>query len=578
MVSVERVQSGSNDVFLYGAPWGLNERIKELGSASPNQIFWAGQNASWLFASTGFNSDIVIQKQFTGAIVPSNSIRLGWEGSYAQLTVGGVTIMNIIGGNTTYVGTVLVPKLNLINTNVTSSVDGDLWYYEDVPGEGSGIFFNSGGNVKQLDFDSNTVGPIQKVVLNDNGNGTINVPALPVFLYSTASWIGTYRHYHIPEALNLSLTDNAINYLVANYNSGSPVYQITTNSAIINNSNIALIATMSRYGTEIHWIPVDWGLATAVKLNNRQVNIQRFQRSSGLMLSETPTRIINISSGVIWYGHTSYAESAVVSSSNNADFWYHSGGNWTKSIVSEYNNTQYDDGTDLQILGNNNYTVNWVYRYIDGAGLPKIAYVLSNGNYNNIANAKSATAPIISTILDRTAILVGRIIVQKNATVATQIDSAFIQTFAGSTVTNHDSLSGLQGGITGEYYHLTNQQHTGLITKTLTFVIDGGGSVPATGAYASIRIPFSGTITGWSIVADVSGSVVLDIWKLNGVKPTNVDSITALDKPTLTTSDIATSSTLTGWTTAVLAGDVMTVELESVTTSTRLTLQLDIEL
>lgn len=379
--------------------------------------------------------------------------------------------VNVTGDTMT--GQLSVPSIKLQDNNLlSSSTSGELFYHLDNTNEKSGLYFNANGDLKQLDFDSNTAGPVEKIVLVNNGDGTINAPSIIVYLYSNSNWSGTYRHYHIPAATNLALTDNTINYLVANYNSGSPVYQITTDPATINNSNIALIATMSRVGNEIHWIPVDWGLATAVKLNNRQINIQRFERSSGLMLSETATRVINISSGVIWYGSSSNPVSSVVSSSNNADFWYHSAGNWTKSIVSTYNNSQYDDGTNLGSLSANDYTVNWVYRYLDGAGLPKIAYVLGS-SYSTLAQAQASLSPNIPVVLDRTAILVGRIIVRNGQSTAAQIDSAFATAFAGSVVTDHNNLSGLQGGTTSEYYHLTASQASDFIGSSTVASISG---------------------------------------------------------------------------------------------------------
>lgn len=110
--------------------------------------------------------------------------------------------------------------------------------------------------------------------------------------------------------------------------------------------------------------------------------------------------------------------------------------------------------------------------------------------------------------------------------------------------------------------------------KNITFIIEGPQIL--SGSYASVRIPVAAVITGWTILADTPGSAVLDVWKANGAKPTNSNSITAAAKPTLTSSAFETSSTLTGWTTAIDEGDVLTVEVESVTSCTRLTLQLEV--
>jgi hypothetical protein len=52
------------------------------------------------------------------------------------------------------------------------------------------------------------------------------------------------------------------------------------------------------------------------------------------------------------------------------------------------------------------------------------------------------------------------------------------------------------------------------------------------------------------------------------------DTITASAKPTLTAAQNAYSTTLTGWTTAVTAGDILGFNLDSSSTITTVTLQL----
>ena len=104
----------------------------------------------------------------------------------------------------------------------------------------------------------------------------------------------------------------------------------------------------------------------------------------------------------------------------------------------------------------------------------------------------------------------------------------------------------------------------------ISFLIDGSGAVPTTGLKGSIMIPFACTINQAEIVADVSGSAVVDIWKdtYANYPPVVGDSITASAKPTLSTAIKATDSTLTGWTTTIAAGDYLHFNLDSVTTCT----------
>lgn len=108
--------------------------------------------------------------------------------------------------------------------------------------------------------------------------------------------------------------------------------------------------------------------------------------------------------------------------------------------------------------------------------------------------------------------------------------------------------------------------------------VDGGGSAitPAIIGYATV--PISGTITKVRLLADQAGSAVVDIWldSFANFPPTNADSITGGNEPTLSAADKYEDSTLTGWTTTVTAGDVLGFNVDSASTITRLTVELEI--
>jgi len=111
---------------------------------------------------------------------------------------------------------------------------------------------------------------------------------------------------------------------------------------------------------------------------------------------------------------------------------------------------------------------------------------------------------------------------------------------------------------------------------TLTFIIDGGGSAITTGQKGHLEIPFACTITRVTLLADQSGSIVIDIWKdtCANFPPTVADTITASAKPTLSSAQKSQDSTLTGWTTAIAAGDILAFNVDSVATCERVTLSL----
>lgn len=116
----------------------------------------------------------------------------------------------------------------------------------------------------------------------------------------------------------------------------------------------------------------------------------------------------------------------------------------------------------------------------------------------------------------------------------------------------------------------------------LAFPIDGGGSVITTGLKMGLVIPFACTITRATIIgvlpAATNGSIVLDIWKDSYANhpPLVGDTITASAKPTISGAQKAQDSTLTGWTTAISAGDILFVTVDSVATFTMVTLSLRI--
>jgi len=114
---------------------------------------------------------------------------------------------------------------------------------------------------------------------------------------------------------------------------------------------------------------------------------------------------------------------------------------------------------------------------------------------------------------------------------------------------------------------------------TITFIIDGGGSAIATGQKGHLEIPFACTITRVTMMADVSGSIVVDIWKdtYANFPPDNADSITAAAPPTITTAQKSQDATLTDWTTAIAAGDILAFNVDSCTTITRVTISLKVE-
>ena len=115
--------------------------------------------------------------------------------------------------------------------------------------------------------------------------------------------------------------------------------------------------------------------------------------------------------------------------------------------------------------------------------------------------------------------------------------------------------------------------------RAIGYVIDGGGDPITTGlAGIGLRIPYACTITEWTLHADVSGSIVVDIWKdsYGNYPPVVGDSITGSAKPTISAANRNTSTTLTGWNTSIAAGDMLYFNVDSCATITKAVLTLKV--
>lgn len=118
----------------------------------------------------------------------------------------------------------------------------------------------------------------------------------------------------------------------------------------------------------------------------------------------------------------------------------------------------------------------------------------------------------------------------------------------------------------------------GTITRAITVTVNGGGSVPSTGIFADVYVPFACTISAATMLADVSGSAVIDVWMTNAFSstPTVANTITASDLPTLSSAENSQDTTLTGWTTSITAGSRLRFKLNSISTCTWVTLTLTV--
>jgi hypothetical protein len=162
-------------------------------------------------------------------------------------------------------------------------------------------------------------------------------------------------------------------------------------------------------------------------------------------------------------------------------------------------------------------------------------------------------------------------------------DTVKIGTYNAEAIIVSGSSAIITGSFTGSFVGdgvgLTNISGSSLYDNIRTYRFEMGVSSTAeisTGAKGLKTVPYLGTIIGWKLVSDTATSTVVDLWKSNGSIPTISDTITGTAKPTLSAAQLATSTTLTGWTTSVSPDDVFLLYVDSNTVATYISLELDI--
>ncbi len=178
-----------------------------------------------------------------------------------------------------------------------------------------------------------------------------------------------------------------------------------------------------------------------------------------------------------------------------------------------------------------------------------------------------------------------------NQEISGLIDSAEGQLISGYAITGFDdAITGLS--VTGSttktitLFQRDGTTVTGAFTDidgtafgVIVFAANGGGSTITTGYKSFTTMTYAGQILEYTLLADQTGSVVIDIWKdtYANYPPTSGDSICATNKVTLATGIKNTDSTLTSWTKTFSAGDVFAFNIDSISSITNINLTLKVQ-
>jgi hypothetical protein len=126
---------------------------------------------------------------------------------------------------------------------------------------------------------------------------------------------------------------------------------------------------------------------------------------------------------------------------------------------------------------------------------------------------------------------------------------------------------------------------TGIVTITATggtgvfgITMDGAGSPPTLGIKGYVTVPYNCTITGWSIIGNAVGSVQMALcFSAGATIPDPVTDIITDSTPiTLASEQIAESTAVSAWATALTANGTLAFKLLSASGCTQISVQIQV--
>jgi hypothetical protein len=303
-------------------------------------------------------------------------------------------------------------------------------------------------------------------LVSDGGSGTANVGSLNGIVKVGASENSSTLFVNWPSATSLSLSNDAVNYVTANYATPPTITSnVDLSSSIIRDK--ILLSIVKRESSSVEYVNIDAQNADlGYSINEKIIAQSNYQPEygTGIIIGATGTRNLSVTSGWMYWGlskiDSSEFDSSISSTWTNF-YTTDSGTTWTKvASQTQLDNVYYNDiASGLVALGSGTFGLFWVYRNYSNTDL---YVVYGTDAYSTQALAEEVPAPsLVPWQVNEFAYLIGRVVVEE-ATDTIHVTSVFIDEVSVGASSVHNLLSNIQGGVSTERYHLTNTQHNDL--------------------------------------------------------------------------------------------------------------------
>jgi len=299
------------------------------------------------------------------------------------------------------------------------------------------------------------------VVSEGTNAGTFKVTAITeAYLRASASATAALMPVTLAEQDNQTITAaDTIYFVIFTY--GTPC-TITISETTPNGYNAIPLGKVMKDGSDnVHYIDGGFRFGDGVrKLHQRAKTLRALELETGSAISYSGTNNFTMGTGIVYGGLNRFSLSAYDSSTTQFTYVYSDGGaGWTEAGSNVIDYAHYDDGDGtLRNIGNNKYSVHYVYKHIDDED---VYVVYGTGSYTLAeAEVQAIIPPTVPDHLAAFGCQIGAIVAPQSGSSFTAVIMVTSQFFSGTEVVNHNNLGGLQGGTAGEEFHLTETQHT----------------------------------------------------------------------------------------------------------------------
>lgn len=195
-------------------------------------------------------------------------------------------------------------------------------------------------------------------------------------------------------------------------------------------------------------------------------------------------------------------------------------------------------------------------------------------NSQTLTNTTSMTSPLATITTINATNITGTNISGTTANIGTV--NILTAITAGASGTKTIGTAALPfGTVTSDVVNATGMYVNGkkvLPQRTVSYTMDNGGTVLQSGVQGHLLLPFGCSVNQWSLLADISGSLSVDVRRVsytNWIGTTGVTStasIVTADKPTITAAHKGTNNTVTTWS-GLAANDALIFHIDTTPTN-----------